>query len=48
MCHFDVQEVTREILAPILVARMGCGLLGGLFSRVLLWPQRHHRFVLWE
>lgn len=46
--HFDVQEVTREILAPILVAGIGCGLLGGLFSRMLLWPQRHHRFVLWE
>ncbi|WP_339493122.1 chloride channel protein [Pseudomonas sp. EA_15y_Pfl2_R67] len=46
--HFDVKEVGRDMLVPILVAGIGCGLLGGLFSRMLLWPQRHHRFVLWE
>ncbi|WP_058543647.1 chloride channel protein [Pseudomonas fluorescens] len=46
--HFDVKEVGRDMLVPILAAGIGCGLLGGLFSRMLLWPQRHHRFVLWE
>lgn len=46
--HFDVEEIGRDILPPILAAGIGCGLLGGLFSRILLWPQRHHRFVLWE
>lgn len=46
--HFDVQGVSLDIVAPALAIGIGCGLLGGLFSRMLLWPQRHRRFVLWE
>lgn len=46
--HFDVQGVSLDIVAPALAIGIGCGLLGGLFSRMLLWPQRHSRFVLWE
>ncbi len=46
--HFDVQAVSLKIIVPVLAVGIGCGLLGGLFSRMLLWPQRHHRFVVWE
>lgn len=46
--HFDVQDVSVDIIAPALAIGLGCGLLGGLFSRMLLWPQRHHSFVLWQ
>jgi H+/Cl- antiporter ClcA len=46
--HFDVQGVSLDIVAPALAIGIGCGVLGGLFSRMLLWPQRHRRFVLWE
>ncbi|NWC95068.1 MULTISPECIES: chloride channel protein [unclassified Pseudomonas] len=46
--HFDVQAIKLDIIIPVLATGIGCGLLGGLFSRMLLWPQRHHRFVLWE
>ncbi|RUQ42315.1 chloride channel protein, partial [Corynebacterium pseudodiphtheriticum] len=37
--HLDVQDVSLTIIAPAVAAGIGCGLLGGLFSRMLLWPQ---------
>lgn len=46
--HFDVPDISFNILGPVLAIGIGCGLLGGLFSRMLLWPQRHSRFVVWE
>lgn len=46
--HFDVQDISVGIVAPALVIGIGCGLLGGLFSRMLLWPQQHQRFVVWK
>ncbi|UZJ59148.1 chloride channel protein [Pseudomonas sp. KU26590] len=46
--HFDVPDISFDILGPVLVIGIGCGLLGGLFSRMLLWPQRHSGFVVWE
>jgi H+/Cl- antiporter ClcA len=46
--HFDVQDIHLDIVIPVLAVGIGCGLLGGLFSRMLLWPQRHHRFIVWE
>lgn len=45
--HFDAQEIGPDIVVPALVTGVGCGLLGGLFSRMLLWPQRHPDFILW-
>jgi H+/Cl- antiporter ClcA len=46
--HFGVQDISVDIVVPALAIGIGCGLLGGLFSRMLLWPQRHRHFVLWE
>lgn len=46
--HFDVLDISVGIVAPALVIGIGCGLLGGLFSRMLLWPQQHPRFVVWK
>ncbi|RBH57515.1 MULTISPECIES: chloride channel protein [Pseudomonas] len=46
--HFNVQEITLDIALAALATGVGCGLLGGLFSRMLLWPQRHRHFIIWE
>lgn len=46
--HFGVQDISFDIVVPALGIGIGCGLLGGLFSRMLLWPQRHPRFMVWE
>lgn len=46
--HFGTQDISLDIVAPALAIGIGCGLLGGLFSRMLLWPQRHRGFILWR
>ncbi|MFL1491070.1 chloride channel protein [Pseudomonas antarctica] len=46
--HFDVQEANLDIVLPILAIGISCGVMGGLFSRMLLWPQRYRSFVVWE
>ncbi|MFL1502429.1 chloride channel protein [Pseudomonas sp. S191] len=46
--HFDVQEANLDIVVPVLAIGIGCGVMGGLFSRMLLWPQRYRSFVVWE
>lgn len=46
--HFATQDISLDIIAPALAIGIGCGLLGGLFSRMLLWPQRHRGFILWR
>ena len=46
--HFNVGEINLDLVGPVLASGIGCGALGGLFSRMLLWPQRYQRFVLWE
>lgn len=38
----------RAIVAPIIVCGVGCGLLGALFSRAMLWPQHHAAHRLWR
>jgi H+/Cl- antiporter ClcA len=37
----------RSIIFPIVAGGVICGLLGGLFSWLMLWPQRSAGFVLW-
>lgn len=46
--HFGTQDIGLDIIGPALAIGIGCGLLGGLFSRMLLWPQRHRGFILWR
>ena len=46
--HFGIQDINLDIVVPALVIGIGCGLLGGLFSRMLLWPQRHPHFIIWQ
>jgi H+/Cl- antiporter ClcA len=46
--HFGVQDIGVDIVVPALAIGIGCGVLGGLFSRMLLWPQRHRHFIVWE
>ena len=46
--HMKVGVVTREIVVPVMFYGLACGLVGGLFSRLLLWPQRKPEFALWR
>lgn len=43
-----VGAVDRAIILPILVGGILCGLLGGLFSRMLLWPVQGNFPGLWQ
>jgi H+/Cl- antiporter ClcA len=46
--RLDVDAVTRQIIVPVLGLGVFCGLLGGLFSRLLLLPQRHPKNAVWQ
>lgn len=46
--HLNVDNINRTIVGPIIATGIVCGLLGGLFSRMMLWPQEHESFSLWR
>jgi H+/Cl- antiporter ClcA len=48
--HFGRMKISQfnEIVGPVLFYGMACGVLGGVFSRLLLWPQQHPNFILWR
>ena len=46
--HLNVDHINRTIVLPIVVAGLVCGVAGGLFSRLMLWPQNHTSFQLWR
>jgi len=46
--HLNVDNINRTIVVPIIATGIVCGLLGGLFSRMMLWPQEHVSFSLWR
>lgn len=45
--QLSVSGFGGEIVVPVLVYGIACGLFGGFFSRLLLWPQKKPAFFLW-
>lgn len=45
--HIKVTNFDYGFVLPILVGGVACGLLGGLFSWLLLWPQRSNLSAIW-
>jgi H+/Cl- antiporter ClcA len=45
--QLTVRDLGTAVLLPTLIAGTVCGVLGGAFSWMLLWPQRHPQFALW-
>ena len=45
--QLNVRDVGTAVLLPALISGVVCGVLGGLFSWLLLWPQRHPGWWLW-
>jgi len=45
--QLTVRDAGTAVLLPTLIAGGVCGVFGGLFSWLLLWPQRHPMFGLW-
>ena len=45
--QLNVRDVGTAVLLPALIAGLVCGVFGGAFSWLLLWPQRHPMFGLW-
>lgn len=43
-----IATVDTAVLLPVLLGGLVCGLLGGLFSRLMLWPVRRRRWRLWQ
>ncbi len=46
--QLTVRDAGTALLLPTLISGAVCGLLGGLFSWLLLWPQRHPDAPLWR
>lgn len=44
----SVKSVDASIVVPVLVGGVVCGLLGGCFSRLLLWPMQGANQRLWQ
>lgn len=45
--QLTVHDLGTAVLLPTLIAGAICGVLGGFFSWLLLWPQRHPAFAVW-
>ncbi|MEP7100677.1 MAG: chloride channel protein [Burkholderiales bacterium] len=45
--QLTVRDLGTAVLLPTLIAGLVCGVLGGAFSWLLLWPQRHPMFGVW-
>ncbi len=45
--QLTVHDLGTAVLLPTLIAGVACGVLGGLFSWLLLWPQRHPTWGPW-
>lgn len=45
--QLTVHDLGTAVLLPALIAATLCGALGGLFSTLLLWPQRHPAAAVW-
>lgn len=46
--HFTVGEMSTKIVVPVIIAGLACGLLGGAFSWLLLWPQKYPHASIWR
>ena len=46
--HIRVPVLDRSYVVPVVAGGLICGLLGGSFSWLLLWPQRQKDFSLWR
>lgn len=46
--RIQVPSIDLGIVMPVLISGVSCGLIGGGFSLLLLWPQKHPNFVLWR
>lgn len=46
--HLSVGYIGSEIMWPVLACGVVCGLAGGSFSRLLLWPQQRPQSPLWR
>ena len=46
--QLKIVNLDRAIVLPIIAAGIACGLLGGLFSRLMLWPQQRKTLALWR
>ncbi|GAB4062710.1 chloride channel protein [Uliginosibacterium sediminicola] len=46
--HLKIEDMNRAIVLPVVLAGIACGLLGGLTSRLLLWPQQRPGNRLWR
>lgn len=45
--HITVTALDRSSFFPVIAGGVICGLLGGCFSWLLLWPQQQSQFPLW-
>lgn len=46
--HLRVAEIGHSWVLPVLTTGLLCGLVGGLFSKLMLWPQQFSTLSLWR
>ena len=46
--HLRIDKLDRSLVLPVVLAGVVCGLLGGSFSRLMLWPQSRQDLAAWR
>lgn len=46
--QLQAAEVGVAVLLPVALSGVVCGLIGGQFSRMMLWPQQHAHHSIWR
>ncbi|HEY1181094.1 MAG TPA: chloride channel protein [Rhodocyclaceae bacterium] len=45
--HMQMMPMNRSIVVPVVIGGVLCGIAGGYFSRLMLWPQKAAHIKLW-
>ena len=46
--NLSIPRLDQSLILPVIASGVLCGIFGGGFSRLVLWPQKNKNFLLWR